>query len=155
MTDVVAPDVRSRMMSGIRSKDTQPELALRKGLFARGFRYRLNDKRLPGKPDLVLPKFHAVIFVHGCFWHQHNCHLFKWPKTRAEFWHQKLTGNVERDCKNQSTLQDLGWRTLTVWECALKGKEKMNLCTLTNNVSEWLTGEKMSGEIAGEPGRIS
>ena len=93
MADVVDRKTRSRMMSGIRGKNTRPELLIRKGLHARGFRFRLHDKRLPGKPDLVLPKYSAVIFVHGCFWHGHDCHLFKWPQSRREFWRKKITRN--------------------------------------------------------------
>ena len=100
MTDVVNKQTRSRMMSGIKSKNTKPELIIRKALFKKGFRFKLHDKSLPGKPDLVLPKYDAVIFIHGCFWHQHNCHLFKWPSTRPEFWETKIHRNVEVDKRN-------------------------------------------------------
>lgn len=120
MTDVVDQATRSRMMSGIRGKNTKPEWQVRRGLHVRGFRYRLHPKDLPGKPDLVLPKYKAAIFVHGCFWHGHNCRLFKWPSTRQEFWRQKIEGNVERDRRAIDALVEMGWRVATVWECGLR-----------------------------------
>lgn len=120
MVDVVSPEVRSRMMSGIRGKDTKPEMIVRKGLHSMGFRYRLHDKKLPGKPDLVLPKYNAVVFVHGCFWHHHDCRFFKWPKTRPEFWREKIERNVERDLSVVKRLRTIGFRTFIVWECALR-----------------------------------
>ena len=107
--DVVTPAVRSRMMSGIRGKNTKPELLIRKALFAQGFRYRLHDKLLPGKPDLVFPKYHAVIQINGCFWHGHDCSLFKWPSSSSEFWREKITGNRQRDAANCQELERLGW----------------------------------------------
>mgnify|MGYP001813680444 FL=1 len=122
MADVVDRKTRSRMMSGIRGKNTRPELLIRKGLHARGFRFRLHDKRLPGKPDLVLPKYSAVIFVHGCFWHGHDCHLFKWPQSRREFWRKKITRNKVKDAESYVSLKKEGWYILTIWECALKGR---------------------------------
>src|SRR5690606_10217746 len=125
LADVVSAEKRSQMMSGIRGKDTTPEMIIRKGLHARGFRYRLHDRKLPGKPDLVFPAYKAVIFIHGCFWHVHDCHLFKWPSSRPEFWKQKLTGNIEKDQENFAALERDGWRILTVWECALKGRTKL------------------------------
>ena len=100
MADVVDSAVRSRIMSNIRGKDTRPEMTVRRGLHARGFRYRLHDRRLPGRPDLVFPRCHALILVHGCFWHGHNCHLFRWPESRAEFWRGKINGNKARDAVN-------------------------------------------------------
>lgn len=127
LADVVSPATRSRMMSGIRGKDTKPELAIRRGLHALGFRYRLHARDLPGKPDIVLPRWRAVIFVHGCFWHGHDCHLFKWPKTRTEFWRQKITTNRQNDEKAVAALHAQGWRVLIVWECALKGRTRRNL----------------------------
>lgn len=120
MTDVVDSATRSRMMSGIRGKDTKPEWLVRKGLHALGFRYRLHAKELPGRPDLVLPKYQVAIFVHGCFWHGHDCHLFKWPGTRQEFWRQKIEGNVARDARATRALIGMGWRVATVWECGLR-----------------------------------
>ena len=126
------------MMSGIRGKDTQPELIIRKALFRKGFRYRLHDKKLPGKPDLVLPKYHSVIFIHGCFWHGHNCHLFKWPKTRPAFWKKKIKRNREVDKRNYKKLREEGWYILTVWECALKGKKRRPLEKLVVDIEKWL-----------------
>lgn len=105
------------MMSGIRGKDTKPEMIVRKALHRAGYRYRLHVKDLPGKPDIVLPKYKTVIFVHGCFWHRHDCEKFKWPKTRPEFWREKIEGNVERDRETVSDLEKLGWKVLLVWEC--------------------------------------
>jgi len=138
MTDIVDKKTRSRMMSGIRGKDTKPELLIRKPLFARGFRYRLHDKRLPGKPDLVFPKYKAVIFIHGCFWHGHDCHLFKWPKTRPEFWKKKINRNMEVDNNNYNKLKEKGWRVLTIWECSVKGKSKLPLNTVLDTTERWL-----------------
>lgn len=119
--DVLTPEQRRLNMSRIRGKDTAPEMAIRRALHAAGFRYRLHDKRLPGRPDLVFPQYRAVIFVHGCFWHGHDCHLFKWPATRRAFWQQKIEGNKSRDEETEIALHALGWRTLVIWECALKG----------------------------------
>jgi DNA mismatch endonuclease (patch repair protein) len=136
MADVVTPEVRSRMMSGIRGKDTQPEMIIRRGLHARGFRFRLHDRRLPGKPDLVFPKYRAVIFVHGCFWHGHNCHLFKWPKTREAFWREKIEGNKSRDRQHLSSLKVAGWHALAIWECQLKSASKRDIERVLDAVSE-------------------
>lgn len=108
------------MMSGIRGTNTAPEIFLRKALHAQGFRYRLGGAGLPGRPDLVFPRLRTVIFVHGCFWHRHECNYFKWPRSNPEFWRNKLEGNVLRDIKNKKALQRLGWRVLTVWECELR-----------------------------------
>ena len=108
------------MMSGIRGKDTKPEMIVRRALHRAGFRYRLHVKDLPGKPDIVLPKYKTVIFVHGCFWHMHDCKYFKWPKTRTEFWKEKIEGNAQRDKIALKQLKDNGWNVLTVWECELR-----------------------------------
>ena len=127
MADVVDKETRSRMMSGIKGKNTKPEMIVRKALHKAGYRYRLHDKRLPGKPDIVLPKYKTVIFVHGCFWHHHDCKYFKWPKTRPEFWRTKIEGNVERDKKAYAKLQRLGWKVVVVWECDIReGKLNFN-----------------------------
>ena len=121
MADVHSPETRSYNMSRIRGKNTKPEELVRKYLFAHGFRYRKNDARLPGKPDIVLPKYKTVIFVNGCFWHAHEgCRYFVWPKNNAEFWKKKIGGNIERDARNQRLLAELGWRVIVVWECELK-----------------------------------
>lgn len=138
MTDVVDKATRSRMMSGIRGKDTKPELQIRKGLHARGFRYRLHDKRLPGKPDVVLPKYNAVIFVHGCFWHGHDCHLFKWPMSNRAFWRKKITRNQEKDAESYTRLKEQGWYILTVWECVLKGRERYPVNIVIDRIEHWI-----------------
>ena len=149
MTDVVDKKTRSRMMSGIQGKDTKPELIIRKGLFARGFRYLLHDKRLPGKPDLVLPKYNAVIFVHGCFWHAHGCILFKWPKTRKDFWREKISGNKVRDERNVKELVSKGWRVMQIWECSIKGPKRKDIDRILDRVEKWLVGKRRRGEISG------
>ena len=150
MTDIVDAKTRSRMMAGIRGKDTRPELTVRKGLFRQGFRYRLHDRRLPGHPDLVFPRYRAVIFIHGCFWHRHQCHLFKWPKTRRQFWRKKLTGNVRTDRRNYARLEEQGWRILTIWECALKGRTRRSPEKIIAQVSRWLERGRRNLEIAGK-----
>lgn len=123
MADVVTAPVRSRMMSNIRSKNTKPEILLRKALHSRGFRFRLHCSNLPGKPDLVLPKYNVACFVHGCFWHRHqNCRFSTSPATRAEFWQTKFEQNVERDRRNIDSLHLAGWRVAIVWECQLRSE---------------------------------
>lgn len=136
MSDIVSPETRSRMMSGIRGKNTKPEIKVRKSLHRLGFRYRLHDKSLPGKPDLVLPKYKTVIFVNGCFWHGHECGLFKWPKSNTEFWKEKITGNRLRDEKNLEHLDKLGWNVITVWECSLRGAPEEEIVDYMQAVSE-------------------
>lgn len=138
MADVVSKAVRSRMMSGIRSKNTKPELVIRSGLHRRGFRFKLHDRSLPGSPDLVFPKYHAVIFIHGCFWHGHDCHLFKWPKTRPDFWKKKIGRNREVDQVALKKLRAEGWRMLTIWECALKGKTRRDPEMVVDEAAKWL-----------------
>ncbi len=133
MTDVHSKETRSFNMSRIKAKDTKPEMLVRKYLFAQGFRYRLHDKKLPGKPDIILPKYKTVIFVHGCFWHGHEgCRYFIVPKTRTEWWMNKIKGNIENDKKKREILQQEGWNVITVWECELK-KEKREM-TLSGTV---------------------
>lgn len=122
MADIVSREKRSQMMAGIRGKDTKPELLIRRALHARGYRFRLHRKDLPGNPDIVLPKHRVAIFVHGCFWHGHDCHLFKWPKTREEFWREKIGRNRERDRLAVEALHDQGWRVVTLWECQLRNE---------------------------------
>lgn len=138
MADVHSAETRSYNMSRIRSRDTKPEELVRKYLFSKGFRYRKNDVRLPGKPDIVLPKYKTVIFVNGCFWHGHTgCRYFVWPKTNTEFWRKKITGNMVRDQKNYTLLRELGWNVFVIWECELKhsAKEK-TLDFLVNNLTQ-------------------
>ena len=120
MADNHTPEQRQRNMSHIRSKDTKPEEIVRKYLFAHGFRYRKNVSALPGKPDIVLKKYNTAIFVHGCFWHMHDCGRFKWPKSNIDYWEPKLMRNVERDAQNRNALEKMGWNVLTIWECELK-----------------------------------
>lgn len=149
MTDVFDKKTRSENMSRIRGKDTKPELLIRKELHRRGFRYSLHRTDLPGKPDIILPKFNAVIQIHGCFWHGHTCHLFRWPKTRKEFWHNKINQNVNRDIKNKQKLNDHGWRILIIWECAIKGKYSLEREKLLDLIVSWLNSAEISLEIAG------
>ncbi|RVL57689.1 very short patch repair endonuclease [Sinorhizobium meliloti] len=125
--DVLTKDQRRLNMSRIRGRDTKPELLLRKGLHARGYRFRVNVGGLPGRPDIVLPRYGAVIQVNGCFWHGHDCHLFKMPASRQEFWVKKISANRARDQLTDQALSDAGWRVLTVWECSLKGVKRRPL----------------------------
>lgn len=120
MVDVHSPDVRSKNMRAIRSKDTKPEILVRKALFAAGFRYRLHKAGLPGKPDIVFQKYRTVIFIHGCFWHGHDCKYFKLPKTRQDFWSVKIRQNQDRDLVNIAQLNKLGWHVILVWECTTR-----------------------------------
>lgn len=136
-------------MAGIRGSNTKPELMLRKGLHALGLRFRLHDRKLPGKPDIVLKRFRAVIFVHGCFWHGHNCHLFKWPSTRPEFWRTKIDRNREVDAAAEAALDSAGWRQAVVWECALKGRERIPLDQVLSECERWLRSDEVRLEVRG------
>lgn len=149
MTDIVDKKTRSRMMSGIRSKNTKPELLIRSQLHKMGFRFRIHVRELPGKPDIVLKKYNAVIMVNGCFWHHHNCDLFKWPKTRPDFWKKKIELNATRDVENIASLKSMGWRICTIWECAIKGRKKMELTDIINLTVSWLKSEDQTLEISG------
>ena len=121
MTDRITPEHRSWNMSRIKGKDTKIEVEVRKYLFSKGYRFRKNDKRYPGKPDIVLPKYHVAIFVHGCFWHRHEgCKDATTPKTRTEFWLEKFDKNVKNDQIKQEKLRELGWKVIVIWECELK-----------------------------------
>ena len=125
MVDNVSKEVRSYNMSRIKSKDTKPEILVRSYLFSRGLRFRKNDKRYPGIPDIVLPKYNTMVFVHGCFWHLHEgCKYARIPKSNVEYWKKKLYRNKERDEHNQKELKEMGWKVITVWECELK-KDKV------------------------------
>ena len=149
MADIVDQQTRSRMMSGIRGKNTKPELALRRTLHARGFRFRLHSSKVPGKPDLVLPKHQAVVFVHGCFWHRHDhCRYAATPSTRPEFWKLKFEANVTRDKRIRNALFEHGWRVATVWECALRKPEMATFAA--ELLAAWLHGKNKQIEIAGE-----
>ena len=125
MADVHSEEVRSYNMSRIKGKDTKPEMLVRKFLFSKGFRYRLYDKRLPGKPDIVLPKYKTVLFIHGCFWHGHEgCRYFVLPKTRTDWWLSKIDNNKLNDFQSVRALVADGWRTIVIWECELKPNER-------------------------------
>ncbi len=148
--DIVDRQTRSHIMAQIRGKNTRPELIVRKGLHARGFRFRLHRPDLPGKPDIVLPKYRAVILVNGCFWHGHDCHLFKWPGTRQDWWRAKIGQTQIRDARNRKLLVKQGWRILTVWECALKGKRRIPKDTVIEQAVGWLVSDSVHAEIRGE-----
>jgi DNA mismatch endonuclease (patch repair protein) len=149
MPDVVSPEVRSRMMAGIRGKDTKPELILRRGLHAAGFRFRLHDRSLPGHPDLVFTRYNAVLFAHGCFWHGHDCHLFRWPSTRQDFWADKIARNRAVDARSVVALTDAGWRVGIVWECALKGRTRRPVDQVIAACAAWLRGDAPMLEVRG------
>ena len=137
MADVHEPEVRSYNMSRIKAKDTKPEMLVRKFLHARGFRYKLHDKTLPGKPDIVLPKFNTIVFVHGCFWHGHEgCNYFVVPRTRTQWWLDKISTNRRKDKENETKLKISGWNVLTVFECELKsGNQQKTLMNLIKNIT--------------------
>jgi DNA mismatch endonuclease (patch repair protein) len=143
------------MMAGIKGKDTRPELILRGGLHARGLRFRLDRRDLPGRPDLSFPKWNAVLFAHGCFWHGHGCHLFKWPRTREEFWRAKIGRNIERDKEVRLLLKRDGWRIGVVWECALKGRTRQPLGEVLDCCSEWLISDRPHLEVVGDEEGLS
>ena len=155
MTDIVDKHTRSRMMAGIRGKDTQPELVLRRALHRAGFRFRLHGLKLPGKPDLVFARYRAVVFVHGCFWHLHDCHLFKWPATREQFWRDKIEKNAARDKGQIAALQQQGWRVAVVWECALKGKARYPVSDVVDALSMWIKSDERVLEIRGDEARTA
>ncbi len=138
--DSVSPETRSLNMSRIRSKDTKPEMAVRKALFSFGFRFRKNDRRLPGTPDIVFPRYHAVVFVNGCFWHYHEgCSKARIPRSNVEFWTAKLMRNRERDRREIKELMQDGWRVALVWECAVTGKKRRSKVNdVASRISLWL-----------------
>ncbi|CAG4888511.1 very short patch repair endonuclease [Paraburkholderia saeva] len=148
MVDVVDAATRSRMMSGIRGRNTKPELLIRSLLHRRGFRFRIDARDLPGRPDIVLPRYRAVVFVHGCFWHGHGCHLFKWPQTRPEFWREKIGRNRCNDERAVQALRAAGWRVAIVWECALRGANR-DIEGVIERLAGWLKEE------SGAPGKPS
>lgn len=139
MADVLSTEQRKRCMSHVRCKDTKPEVLVRQFLFSQGFRYRLYRKDLPGKPDIVLPKYKTVIFINGCFWHGHSgCKFATIPVANHDFWLAKITGNIERDKSNYAKLQNLGWKVIEIWQCELKPKFREN--TLSNLLIELKNG---------------
>jgi DNA mismatch endonuclease (patch repair protein) len=144
--DVVTPHQRSRMMAGIRGKNTKPEMLVRRALFAKGLRFRLHRRDLPGAPDIVLPGRRVAIFVHGCFWHQHQgCKYVKMPDSNNLFWQDKLGGNLRRDRKNINQLLQNGWRVLVVWECFTRMKQ--DISKLGEELSQWIQGTESFREI--------
>lgn len=140
MVDVVDSATRSRMMAGIRSHNTKPEILIRSLLHRQGFRFRLHVRNLPGKPDIVFPRYRAVVFIHGCFWHGHDCPLFKWPGTRPEFWRRKIGQNQNNDLRARTALIAAGWRVGIVWECAIRGADK-DLESIIKRIADWLRGD--------------
>jgi DNA mismatch endonuclease, patch repair protein len=151
MVDVVDKMTRSRMMSGIRGKHTQPEVLLRRALHARGFRFRLHANELPGRPDIVLPRFHAAIQVHGCFWHRHqHCVYCTRPASNIDFWNRKFSETIARDQRNLVSLKNLGWRTAIVWECSL---EAHAIEAVAGRLAKWLKGQSSFMEIPLRPKR--
>lgn len=145
MADIVDAATRSRMMASIRGRNTRPEVALRSALHRLGLRFRLHRAGLPGRPDIVLPRHRAVVFVHGCFWHRHpGCRLAYDPRSREEFWQAKFAGTVERDARQRTALLDGGWRVATVWECALR---KRGAGEIAAELAGWLEGGEAEREI--------
>ena len=148
-TDVLTPEQRRLVMSRIRGKDTKPEILIRHGLHGRGLRYRLHRPAIPGKPDIVFPKYRTVIFVNGCFWHGHGCSLFRWPKSHATFWRNKIYRNMERDREVRVALKAADWRAIVVWECALRGKYRRRLTEVLSNLEAVIRhGREFVVEIA-------
>ena len=145
MSDVHSVAIRSKNMRAIKSKDTKPEVLIRRSLHARGLRFRLHVKGLPGTPDIVLPKYKTVVFVNGCFWHGHRCHLSKTPKTRTEFWLSKISDNISRDVLVHNKLSAAGWRIAVFWECGVKSGSSQDVAKLIDKFVEWLDDEKSSG----------
>ncbi|MCL4773089.1 MAG: DNA mismatch endonuclease Vsr [Burkholderiaceae bacterium] len=151
MADVVDRATRSRMMSGIRNRDTGPERLIRSALHRLGFRFRLHPADVPGRPDLILPRYSAALFVHGCFWHGHDCSLFRLPGTRRPFWRAKISRNVERDAEVARLLEQQGWRQLTIWECAFRGPDSIGIEETVRRTARWMTSRRARGEIRGRP----
>ncbi|SHK49963.1 T/G mismatch-specific endonuclease [Shimia gijangensis] len=146
MADIVSKQTRSRMMAGIKGKNTKPEMVLRRALHARGFRYRLHSDNVLGRPDLVLPKHRVVVFVHGCFWHRHaGCRYTSTPSTRPEFWKMKFNANVARDNAVRAKLLHDGWRVVVIWECALKKVDQVN--EVVGRFTGWLSSESDALEL--------
>ncbi|WP_335339332.1 very short patch repair endonuclease [Bosea sp. PAMC 26642] len=138
------------MMAGIRARDTRPEMMIRRGLHRMGYRYRLHDQRLPGRPDLVFPSRRAIIFIHGCFWHGHDCKLFRWPGTRPQFWREKIGGNIARDAKVRLALMTAGWRVMDVWECTLLGRERRTTETVLADCTTFLDGDAAFASVGAD-----
>lgn len=142
MSDKLNKAARSRVMSSIKNKNTKPELNIRKALFANGIRYGLHNRKLPGCPDLVFSKYKAIIFIHGCFWHNHQCKYGRLPETNHEFWAEKLRGNALRDKRNIKRLKNMGWRVKIIWSCSLKNRIKFDSAQCVEEIIRWLNEEK-------------
>ena len=147
--DTVSPETRSRIMSNVGHKNTGPERLLRSALHRSGLRYRLHVRELPGTPDLVFPRFGAVAFVHGCYWHSHGCYKSTMPKSNRSYWRAKFRANKLRDERNRSELQESGWRVLVVWECSLHRKHALSLDDIVATIVSWLEGTDKYLEISG------
>ncbi|MGV3346240.1 very short patch repair endonuclease [Enterobacteriaceae bacterium LUAb1] len=147
MADVHSREIRSKNMRAIRSSDTAIENRLAQLLQQMGFSYRVQDRSLPGRPDFILDDYQVIIFVHGCFWHHHHCYLFNVPETRTAFWMEKINSNVLRDEQHSRTLSETGWRVLLVWECALRGRKKLDDNALTDRLEEWICAGTGNAEI--------
>lgn len=147
MVDRLTPDQRRLNMSRVLAKDTRPEMIVRRLLHSLGFRFRLHRRDLPGRPDIVLPSYRAAVFVHGCFWHGHDCSLFRLPATRTEFWAAKIAANRRRDGDAVSALHDIRWRSLLIWECALRGRGRLPAEKLTDRITAFILGDTLFGAI--------
>lgn len=149
MADIVDPITRSRMMAGIRSGNTKPELTIRKGLHRLGLRYRLHSNSAAGKPDLIFARHKAAVFIHGCFWHGHDCRFFRMPATRPEFWTKKIAANQRRDAVVSAMLAQDGWRQLTVWECAIRGRKPEEVEGVIRAAAKWIKSRSARRELRG------
>ncbi len=154
MADTMTPEQRHRCMAAIKGKDTKPEIIVRKYLFSRGLRFRIQVRKLPGNPDIVLPKYKTVIFVDGCFWHGHEgCKYFKMPKSNVEFWQNKIDRNIARDIRNEAELKALGWRVIRIWECEFKpvsGRDEY-LSRLYDRIVKPIQSYSLDADIADSP----
>lgn len=137
-------------MAGIRSANTKPEVTIRKALHGLGFRYRLHAKNVPGRPDIVFPSRRAAVFVHGCFWHGHSCRFFRMPTTRPEFWKAKIAANQKRDVVVSEKLTEAGWRQLTIWECAIRGRSPDEIAKVIGLAARWIRSKNARLELRGE-----
>lgn len=146
--DKLTTQKRSENMGKIRSVDTKPEIVVRKYLYSLGFRYRLHSRVLPGKPDIVLSKYKAVVQINGCFWHSHLCKYMRIPLSNSEYWESKLQKNSDRDTYNNNLLMEMGWRVLIVWECAIKYASKESLQKTLEGIKSWINSDAKCGSIA-------
>lgn len=149
VVDTVDAATRSAIMSRVRSTDTKPEMAVRRALHARGYRYSLHSRSLPGRPDIVLTRHQAVVMVHGCFWHGHDCRLYRLPQSRQEYWSAKVERNKARDSDVQKKLKDMGWRCFVVWECAVRRPGGREVEEIAGRFEKWLNGHRQFGQVKG------